>query len=264
MPAKKRGTRRVAPESAAKRMTAKKKLEELDAELIKLFRSHWRSINAKMGRGVDVAQQRAEMFFASNFRERLRMARRYYAPARAARLSIASDEEILRLSEPWLSAAREELEFGDSVQELRKLVAAEYVALVWNSDGLDGPPMEPAKLVAPLPDESVYYGDVFEITAGPGVVLRVCKSVAEPFLKSERREATAAIEQEFLENARQSGFEDDYWRLDSSGINDPRAVDMEINEKLPGEDELMVSEHVQPRARSNPAKKRSRRTQAPQ
>jgi hypothetical protein len=233
--AKRQGGSQSAIREPRPRTAKKKQPGELEAELVKVFRAHWRSVNAKIERGVDVAKDRAHMFFATNDRECLRVARRYYAPGRAAKFATASDDEILRLSEPWFNAARECLESWDYL-ELRQLVAAEYVALVWDYDGSEGPPDEPAGLVAPLPDESVYYGDVFEITARPSVILRVCKSVSEPFLKYERREATAGIEQEFFQNARQSGYENDEWRVDGSGVNDPRAIDVEINERLPGED----------------------------
>jgi hypothetical protein len=231
-----RAGRQSVPGKSAKRPAVTKQLEEVEAELVKLFRAHWRSVNAKIVRGVDVARQRAHMFFGTNDRERLRAARRYYTPTRSAKLATASDDEILRLSEPWFSAAREQLERWGYDKELRKLVAAEYVALVWDSYDPEDLRKEPAGLVAPLPDESAYYGDVFEITQRFGLILRVCKSVAEPFFKRERREAAAGIEQEFFDNARQSGYEGDEWRVDSSGVNDPRAVDVEINERLPGED----------------------------
>ena len=240
--AKRQGGGQSAIREPRPRTAKKKQLRELEAELVKVFRAHWRSVNTRIVRGVDVARQRAHMFFATNDRERLRVAHRYYTPTRAAILSTASDEEILRLSEPWFSAAREELDSCGSL-ELRQLVAAEYVALVWNDFYVwshefhyDRIPKGGASLVAPLPDESVYYGDVFEITQNTGLLLRVCKSVAEPFLKYERRQATAGIVQEFFQNARQSGFEDDEWRVDGSGVNDPRAIDVEIDERLPGED----------------------------
>lgn len=223
------------------RTAKKQQLGDLEAELVKVFRAHWRSVNAKIKRGTDVAKKRAHMFFATNNTERLRVARRYYAPNRVAKLVTASDDEIMQLSEPWFGAAGEELESQGNL--LSQLVAAEYVALVWSDFYVwsheyhyDRIPKGAASLVAPLPDESVYYGDVFEITQNTGLLLRVCKSVAEPFLKYERREAAAGIEHSFFWNARQSGFNDDEWRLDSSGVNDPRAIDVEINERLPGED----------------------------
>ena len=227
------GRQLLARKSAKEATVKKKRLGPMEAELVEAFRAHWRSINAKIVRGVDVAQNRAHMFFATNDRERLRAARRYYAPARAAKLATASSDEILRLSEPWLSAAREFLE-SSTYLELRQLVEAEYVALVWRPNYSLFPPKGPASLVAPLPDESVVYGDVFEITVG-GAILRVCKSVAEPFLKSERREAISGIELEFFQNARHSGFEEDEWRVGSFDVADPRAIDMDINERLPGE-----------------------------
>jgi hypothetical protein len=87
----------------------------------------------------------------------------------------------------------------------------------------------------------VVYGDVYEITASgfsSGAKLRVCKSVAEPFLKSERREAVAGIEQEFYDNARSDGDTDaeNQWFVDFVQATDPRAIDVNIWENLEWED----------------------------
>jgi len=220
------------------------KYKRLETILGEVFRAHWRTVNAKIDRGVDVARDRARMFFASNDKQCLRLARRYYAPARAAKLASASLHEILRLSEPWLSAAREsdsfpkEDEAPELRKELRKLVAAEYVALVWNpptfelpQNGWDG------CSVFCLPDESVGYGDVYEITASGfsvGSGLRVCKSVAETFLKSERREAEVGIEQEFYENARSDDYPDaeHQWQVAFLEVTDRRAIDVDITENF--------------------------------
>jgi len=232
---KKQGERHAAAGKSGTSTIARQK--PLETVLGEVFRAHWRTVNAKIVRGVDVARERAHMFFATNDRECLRVARRYYAPTRAAKLTTASDDEILRLSEPWFSAAREELEFWDYDKELRKLVAAEYIALVWNSCDPEDLRRKPAGLVAPLPDESVGYGDVYEITAAGysvGSVLRVCKSVAVPFLKSERREAAVGIEQEFYENARSDDYPDaeHQWQVAFLDVTDGRAIDIDITENF--------------------------------
>jgi TPR repeat protein len=240
MAANQSGSQSTRLKSRTSATAKKKQLGEVEAELVKLFRAHWRSVNAKIVRGVDVARKRAHMFFATNDHECLRLARRYYSPTRAAKLATASDEEILRLSEPWLSAVSAVHESPSSLSsvELRPLVAAEYVALVWrNSDYPEFPPKDPALLVAPLPDESVGYGDVYEITASGlsvGSGLRVCKSVAEPFLKSERREAEVGIEQEFYENARSDDYPDaeHQWQVAFLEVTDRRAIDVDITENF--------------------------------
>jgi hypothetical protein len=237
---KKPGNKQVhSGRSATKRTPRKKTLETVLAEV---FRSHWRAVNAAIVRGVDVARKRAHMFFASNDQACIRVARRYYSPVRAAKLAAASVEEILLLSEPWLSAARVSVFFPDEEdplelrKELRKLVSAEYVALVWRpptfelpQDGWDG------CMVFCLPDVSVGYGDVYEITGAGfsvGAGLRVCKSVAEPFLKYERREAEVGIEQEFFENARADDYPDaeEQWQVAFLGVTDRRAIDVDITE----------------------------------
>ena len=241
-------TRKAAPERkkrvrvgelATKGSVRKKTIETI---LTEVFRAHWRAVNRAIIRGVDMAQKRAHMFFASTDQACLRIARRYYLPARAAKLATAATPEILRLSEPWLSAARESVFFPDEEdpqelrKELRKLVSAEYVALVWRpptfelpQDGWDG------CSVFGLPDESVGYGDVYEITGAGfsvGAGLRVCKSVAEPFLKSERREAEIGIEQEFFDNAKQDDYPDaeDQWQVAFLAMADRRAIDVDITE----------------------------------
>jgi hypothetical protein len=89
--------------------------------------------------------------------------------------------------------------------------------------------------VFPLPDESVIYGDVYEITAAgfsSGSGLRVCKSVAEPFLKSERQEAEIGIEEEFYENAKSDDYPnaEEYWQLAYLEVTDRRAIDVDITE----------------------------------
>jgi hypothetical protein len=203
--------------------------KRLETVLVEVFRAHWRSVNAKIIRGVDVARNRAHMFFATNDRECLRVARRYYSPARAAKLATASVDEILRLSAPWLSAARESFFFPEEPSEVRKelrtLIAAEYIALVSSNES------EWGCSVSPLPDESAY-GDVYELTASGasvGASLTVCKTVAEPFLKSERREAEVGIEKEFFENARDSG-DDAPWQVRFLKVTDPRTIDVEIGE----------------------------------
>lgn len=84
---------------------------------------------------------------------------------------------------------------------------------------------------------SVGYGDVYEITASGlsvGAGLRVCKSVAEPFLKSERREAEVGIEQDFNENARSDGYPDaeHQWQVAFLEVTDRRAIDVDITENF--------------------------------
>jgi len=170
------------------------------------------------------------------------LARRYYSPTRAARLAAASLHDIVRLSEPWLSAARESDSFPNEDEatelrkELRKLVAAEYVALTWKPPTFELPNNGWGTCsVFCLPDESVCYGDVYEITASGfsvGSGLRVCKSVAEPFLVFERREAEVGIEQEFYENALSDGDLDaeQHWHIAFLQVTDRRAIDVDINQ----------------------------------
>jgi hypothetical protein len=122
-------------------------------------------------------------------------------------------------------------EIGD---HLDVLVESEYVAMTWglfeNSTGfavhtqeLDAAFPELAEEffssdspdVYPLPDLSTVYGDVFEgiVYSYSGERLRVCKSIAEPFLEAERLDAMDEIEQRFLQNASEEGDDPRSWRV---------------------------------------------------
>jgi len=237
--AKLKGRRFVAPKPKAKTSRKEKKFETI---LVEVFRAHWKAINRRIASGVDIAQKFADAFFFVNPREGLRIARRYYAPVRAARLANASAAEILRLSDAWIGPAHEFIEeSSDMRKQIRQLVAAEYIALVWNYDSSIEFPPKGFAWVHPLPDTSVIYGDVYEITASgfsTGAKLRVCKSVAEPFLKSERREAMAGIEREFYANARSDDYPDaeNQWFVDFVQATDMRAIDVNIWENGDWED----------------------------
>jgi hypothetical protein len=214
-------------------------MERLVAEL---FRAHWRAVAADLSKGVDIAKNYEDCFFASSRRERLRMAGRYYAPARAAKLSKASIDEVLHLSDAWLAAFRDYadhncLEGRQLRKELRQLVAAEYVAVSWLSPDPFGRPRQEVTTVSALPDVSVLYGDVYEITASGfsrGAYLRVCKSVAEPFGESERLETMAGIENDFFANAASDGEPEGKWHINFLHSEDPRVIEADV--KLGGDE----------------------------
>jgi hypothetical protein len=209
--------------------------------LTKLFREHWKAVNAKLADGADVAAKRAQFFYASRDRECLKLARAYYAPVRAGKLAIASDDEILRLSNAWLRAFRDHVEYDSAWtgkvegkerrDHLRQLIAAEYVAVSWLSPDPFDRPCEEVTNISPLPDETVGYGDIYEITASGyscGAYLRVCKSVAEPFHGSERSGAMAGIKREFCENAADAGEEDGAWRIKFRKSKEPCLIEADI------------------------------------
>jgi hypothetical protein len=227
------------------------KTRRLGKLLAELFRTHWRAVEVKLSTGIDVAKNRAPFFFASDSRQRLRTARRYYTPARAKKFASLSTSEILRLSDGWFGAFQTYLHYGWAERrqtrvELRNLVGAEYVAVSWVSpytldlswkektaDSLFDSPG-----VHPLPDESVYYGDVYEITAGGvsrGAHLRICKSVAEPFSEGERFQARAGIEREFFENSYADGEPIGTWKVNFRSPENLRLIEVDIvkNRKRP-------------------------------
>ena len=215
----------------AKRTTKRGRLE---AVLVEVFHAHWQAVTSKINAGDDVAKTRADCIFASTKRAGARFARQYYAPARALKLASAPADEIVRLASTWLDA------FSDHADEwmtkpieirgeLRQLVAAEYVAVSSSND--NSSPLGNTASVSPLPNETVPYGDVYEITASgcsTGANLRICKSVAEPFSKAERREAMVGIEREFHENARAGGEDENVWEIDFSEPTDPCVIDMDV------------------------------------
>jgi hypothetical protein len=214
-------------------MRSATRLERLVAEL---FRVRWRAVAANLSKGVDVAKARACWFFASGQRGRLRMARRYYAPSRAAKLANASVHEILHLSDAWLSAfrdyaAREGLEGKTLREEVRQLVAAEYVAVSSDLPDPYGCIREESTTVNALPTEGVLYDDVYEITASgvsSGARLRICKSVAQPFGESERSETIVGIENDFFANAASDGEPEGAWQINFLDSEDPRVIEADI------------------------------------
>jgi len=227
MPKASQASRKESRQDAAKSTT---KLRGLMAEL---FRAHWQAVQADFSNGIDVAKNRACFFYAGNTRQALRMARRYYTLARATRFADASIDEVLGLSDAWFGAFQnyvddDGLEGRQLRDELRQLVAAEYVAvsrMLPNACGSSG------HFVAPLPNETVEYGDVYEITTSGysrGAYLAVCKSVAEPFLKAERSQVMAGIESEFFENAAADGEPEEEWQINFRETKDPRIIEADI------------------------------------
>ena len=204
--------------------------------MAELFRARWRAVAADLSKGVDVAKDRACWFFASGQRKRLRMARCYYAPPRAVKLANASADEILHLSDAWLSAFRDYVECdgleGKALREdLRQLVAAEYVAVSSDLPDSYGFIRQESTTVNALPTEGVLYDDVYEITASgvsSGARLWICKSVAEPFDRSERCETMVGIENDFFANAVSDGEPKGAWEINFRDSGDPRLIEADI------------------------------------
>ena len=71
-----------------------KKIEKLLAER---FRARWKAVEADFANGIDVAKARARFILASDGRTQLRIARRYYSPARATKFANSSLSDILEL-----------------------------------------------------------------------------------------------------------------------------------------------------------------------
>jgi len=213
-----------------------KKCEEL---LAHLFRARWKAVEADFANGVDVARARAHCFLSGESRARLRTARRYYTPARATRFANSSIDEIVELCWAWFNpfqvfaydSGNDLTEIGDQMEEL---VRSEYVAMTWglfenlpcyteSTAHFDTAFPEDVEEfyrchsphVYPLPDLTTKYGDVYEaiVYSYRGERLRVCKSIAEPFLEAERVDAMDEIEQGFLQNASEEGDDPRTWRV---------------------------------------------------
>ena len=151
-------------------------------------------------------------------------------------LASAPGDEVVRLTsiwfEPFFDYVDEWLTKPTEIRkELCQLVAAEYVAVTLSNN--KSSPLGDLSLVHPLPNETVPYGDVYEITASGlsvGANLRICKSVAEPFSEAERREAMIGIEREFHENARADGEDENVWEINFSEPTDPCVIEAEVVE----------------------------------
>lgn len=206
--------------------------------LIEEFSSHWLDVRSRALAAIDLAPERADCFFACDERAALRVARAYYSPKRVADLSAASPQQILRRSRTWIGTFQAESRFWGSGRRdlrkgLRKLVRAEYVALIWRPGGV-GPVSGDIALAFPLPDSSVAYGDIYEITAGgasDGASLRLCKSTSEPFSAFERKQAEVGIWRDFLESAEYDGDEcpESVWRIKFLDSGDTKAIDAIIS-----------------------------------
>jgi hypothetical protein len=215
---------------------AKRSATRRERLVVELFRVHWRAVAADLSKGIDVAKDRARWFFASDQRKRLRLARRYYAPARVAKLADTTADEILHLTDVWLSAFRDycecnELEGKAVRDELRQLVFAEYVAVSSDLPDPYGFIRQESTTVNALPSEGVLYDDVYEITASgvsSGARLVICKSVAEPFGEAERFETTAGIENDFFANAASDGEPEGGWQINFLESEDPRVIAADI------------------------------------
>jgi len=233
---KSRASKSVDDEVAEQKIRPKRisKRERLEALLVEVFHAHWQAVTVKINAGDDVAKTRTDCIFASNKRAGARLARQYYAPARALKLASVPVDEVVRLTSAWFDAfcdyADEWLTKPSEIRnELCQLVAAEYVAtsLPEGNSGSQGD----VATVHPLPNEAVPYGDVYEISASglsSGANLRICKSVAEPFSEAERREAMVGIEREFHENARADGEDENVWEIDFSEPIEPCVIDADV------------------------------------
>ena len=207
------------------------KAKEIEELLAERFRARWKAVEADFANGIDVAKARARFFLASGNLE-LRTARRYYNPARATKFANSSTAEIVELCWGWwfpfqvfaYNSGDELVEIGDQLEEL---VGSEYVAMTWGlfdtRPGYEESTEEVEDFyycdsphgVYPLPNLTTEYGDVYEaiVYSYMGERLRVCKSIADPFLEAERIDAMDEIERSFLRNACEEGDDPRTWRV---------------------------------------------------
>ena len=206
--------------------------DEAQKDYGRTFSAHWRAVQADFSNGIDVAKNRACFFYAGNTRQALAWPGGSI-PLPCNQVADASIDEVLGLSDAWFGAFQNYindngLEGRQLRDELRQLVAAEYVAvsrMLPNACGSSG------HFVAPLPNETVEYGNIYEITTSGysrGAYLAVCKSVAEPFLKAERSHVMAGIESEFFENAAADGEPEEEWQINFRETKDPRIIEADI------------------------------------
>jgi hypothetical protein len=119
---------------------------------------------------------------------------------------------------------------------VRSLVRAEYVVVFKSNSTRPG---EGAALVCPYPDESVVYGDLYELAASgfsTGGSLRIFKSTAEPFSASERRSAEAGMRRNFYEGADEDGVSAEAWNFELQALRDARSIDVLVGENESDDD----------------------------
>ncbi len=213
------------------------KARKVETLLVDIFRAHWAAIYEIYSGGGDAAKARADDCLASDRRACLRIARRYYSPERAARFAIASKSEIIGLCWPWFDPFQvfvygNDTDMDEIANQVKELVASPYVAMTWdlvvdNAIYCLGCSPDPSSAmefaesleycdppyVYPLPHLTTVCGDVYEaiVYSYCGQRLRVCKSVADPFLPNERVHAMDRIESDFLQNAIEEGDDPRTW-----------------------------------------------------
>ena len=75
--------------------------EKIEKLLAERFRARWKSVETEFANGIDVAKAHADFFFAGDGGRGLRIARRYYTPARATKFANSSINEIADLCWAW-------------------------------------------------------------------------------------------------------------------------------------------------------------------
>lgn len=194
-------------------------------EAVSVFRKHWRAVGARIRKREKVAQRRSHAFLAGSERVRRSLATSFYSRAHVESLAAMSTEDVVEWLSPWLLAAiayatDEDAGIDDPRKFLRSLVKSEYVAIVeYVRD----------RIIYPLPDESVRYGDLYASTAGAsrGATVRVYKSTGEYFTPSERRSAEAGIRDNIVGTALADGDAPGRWQLMFSDEN-PDEIEVSV------------------------------------
>jgi len=206
----------------------------------KAFVEHWNSLLTRLEAGEDVPAARRTAFLAGSKEDELREAKRFYSKARVRELAALDAASARRMISPWLDpAVKYALAEKDFLEPsfLSSLVRAEYVVLVASHVVHRG---QPSVTVHPFPDESVRYGDLYEISASGfsvGAKVSVIRSTAEPFTDAEREALEKGIRRNFYANADEDGDDEEAWDLQFLDSDDPRWVVFDVTEGETEEEE---------------------------
>ena len=214
----KRNTQKVSPRQPRKRVmipaevvgvSRKSQASNLNyarARVVKAFATHWRSILKKPG---NIAENRADCFFAGSTAEQESLARTFYGRKHAEKMAGLNSNEIRDMLSPWLEHALKYWLDGKSMENffLKELPTGEYVTIInaYTSYGS-------GVLIDRYPGKRAFYDDLYERLLGgsisTGGIIRVYKSTGEAFTPTETRTSRVGIRNDLRDGINEAADED--------------------------------------------------------
>ncbi len=204
--------------------------------------SHWKSLLRRLESGEDLAASMATRCLGKDKETQQRIAAAYYGPKRIREFAGKSVAAHLSKISPWLGHAIDG--FFDTLYEdeapskkelaewehgIAELAQATYVAVVLDH-------LAQQTCVSPWPDESVPYGDLYEITASgysTGSELCLYKASGHPFEDWERKATYLGMRENFYDNAAGDGVDVEWWRFEQQDDHDEFAIVVDVYEVEP-------------------------------